>query len=93
MAEFVQWKLSRKQLAKYGLSVSDWWFLFDEQDGLCGICQVKKRLVVDHDHVTGQVRGLLCNSCNTGLGHFGDDEKTLQDAIEYLKKPKHFQGR
>jgi hypothetical protein len=58
--------------------------MFDEQDGKCLICQEAVTLVVDHCHTTGQIRGLLCNPCNTSLGHFKDDVKRLQRAIEYL---------
>lgn len=43
-------------------------------------------LTVDHNHETGAVRGLLCNSCNRGLGYFANNPKTLQSAIEYLLK-------
>jgi hypothetical protein len=42
-------------------------------------------LVVDHDHNTGAVRGLLCHSCNTGLGHLGDSVETLARALDYLQ--------
>lgn len=51
----------------------------------CMICGKAEKLVVDHDHETGKVRGLLCNHCNRGLGHFRDNTQFLEDAIKYLK--------
>lgn len=50
----------------------------------CVICGSKEKLVVDHDHKTGKIRGLLCNHCNRGLGHFKDDPMLLEFAAQYL---------
>ncbi len=50
----------------------------------CVICGVEGPLVVDHDHTTGQVRGMLCNNCNLGLGHFKDSPLLLEFAAQYL---------
>jgi hypothetical protein len=45
-----------------------------------------RSLAIDHDHLTGQVRGLLCFTCNTGLGRFADNWATLQRAYLYLRR-------
>lgn len=50
----------------------------------CVICGVEDKLVVDHDHLTGEIRGMLCNHCNRGLGHFRDDPLLLEFAAQYL---------
>lgn len=50
----------------------------------CVICGAEEKLVVDHDHKTGQIRGMLCNHCNRGLGHFKDDSMLLEFAAQYL---------
>lgn len=50
----------------------------------CVICGAGGPLVVDHDHSTGEIRGMLCNHCNRGLGHFRDDPLLLEFARMYL---------
>jgi hypothetical protein len=50
----------------------------------CVICGDNGDLVVDHDHTTGKVRGMLCNHCNRGLGHFRDSPMLLEFAAQYL---------
>ena len=50
----------------------------------CVICGADGKLVVDHDHKTGKIRGMLCNHCNRGLGHFRDDPMLLEFAAQYL---------
>lgn len=65
-----------------------------EQGGVCAICRksVEKRkgaakvLFVDHCHATGKARGLLCNTCNAGLGSLRDDIGNLERALAYLKE-------
>jgi len=76
--------------SRYGISVDEYDKLLIEQKNRCWICGKetnKGRLMcVDHDHVTGKVRGLLCTKCNLGLGKFNDDVRLLERAIKYLKK-------
>lgn len=62
--------------------------LVAEQDGKCLICgrQLWYALHIDHDHKTGRVRGLLCPTCNKGLGHFKDDPELLAKAVGYLSE-------
>lgn len=54
--------------------------------GKCAICGTTEKLRVDHCHASGSLRGLLCDSCNKGLGFFKDDPKRLRAALRYLKR-------
>ncbi len=58
----------------------------DEQGGLCAICRTAPAEHVDHDHVTGRVRQLLCFNCNGGLGQFKDDPAVLRAAASYVER-------
>lgn len=81
----------------YHISLEDYKDLFIAQDGKCCICKTDGTvrasahhtmpLVIDHDHTTGKVRGLLCHTCNSALGQFKDSVDILNTAIEYLNKP------
>lgn len=55
-----------------------------EETKECVICGSQEKLVIDHDHKTDKVRGMLCNHCNRGLGHFRDDPLLLEFAAQYL---------
>lgn len=73
--------------SRYGLSRQKFDEMVRAQFGRCAICgKTDPRLVVDHDHETGRVRGLLCVNCNQGIGQLGDDIARLQLAIEYLRE-------
>lgn len=52
----------------------------------CMICESVERLCIDHDHTTGEVRGILCSKCNTGLGFFRDNPQLLHKASSYLRQ-------
>lgn len=74
---------------RYGLSESDYDKMLAAQDGRCPICGVilgEVQVAVDHNHETGQVRGVLCHRCNRTLGLFGDDPGRLRRAAAYLRK-------
>lgn len=74
----------------YGMTKAQWMDLFDSQKGACAICgkhqsELSKKLCVDHDHVSGRVRGLICTPCNLIVGNAMDDPSILQRAIVYMK--------
>jgi hypothetical protein len=95
-----EWGLRRK----YGITSEDYARMLLAQNGECLICQVKltepvsgkgqpsTTAVVDHDHDTDAIRGILCNGCNVGLGRFGDDPDLLERALAYLREA-HLRGK
>jgi len=85
-----QWRAVSK-FRKYGLTVEQVEALFQKQCGKCPICTDPLKtgrtgMQIDHDHGTGEVRGLLCHQCNVVLGDFRENETLFQRAIEYLMK-------
>lgn len=80
-----------KRMDKYGLTVDQFNAMFQTQNGKCAICfkDLGTKYCIDHCHSTGAVRGLLCYSCNSGIGLLQDSPHLLQCAIEYLTSPKH----
>lgn len=78
--------------ARHGLNVADYDRMLTDQCGKCAICDAskpghgRKRFAVDHDHQTGHVRGLLCHSCNTGIGLLRDSIVVLLSAARYLER-------
>jgi hypothetical protein len=77
---------------RFGLSQSDYEKMLTQQGGKCAVCATDspgragtKHFLVDHCHLTGRVRALLCNACNSGLGHFADSPERLRAAAIYLE--------
>jgi len=60
--------------------------LLNFQNESCAICKEKSILVVDHNHITGKIRGLLCNNCNIGIGMLKDSPEIIKAASQYLIK-------
>lgn len=79
-----------QNLKKYGVSLDEFGKMLIAQNGVCKICRQKcstgRDLAVDHDHESGRVRGLLCSSCNNGLGRFQDNALLLRAAADYLER-------
>lgn len=72
----------------YGLTLDQYQALLDQRNGICDCCGLPGDLVLDHDHATGKLRGVICPNCNLGIGHFKDSEERLEKAIEYLRRAK-----
>ena len=79
---------------RYKIDPSEYENIYKLQDGSCEICKKKTdidsyqndRLFVDHNHKTGDVRGLICVSCNSIIGHADDDINVLLSCVKYLEK-------
>ena len=79
----------------YGISTEEYEQMVADRKGLCDCCNEKviakpplDKLVVDHCHNTGKIRGLLCNKCNVGIGILGDTVENINRAISYLERIK-----
>jgi len=69
--------------------------MIDEQDGKCAICETELLIdgwlennapVVDHNHITGIIRGILCRTCNRGIGLLKDNLNVMKKAVSYLER-------
>jgi len=74
---------------KFGISIDKYNEMFSKQNGCCAICSthqqdISKRLAVDHNHETQEVRGLLCMKCNLAVGYLNDSVESAQNLIKYL---------
>jgi hypothetical protein len=80
----------QKMTRIFNISVAEYDALLAAQDGLCAICcrpPKKNRLAVDHDHKSGLIRGLVCWTCNQGLGLWAESQERMQAACIYLSEP------
>jgi hypothetical protein len=85
-----EWRRKKDFREVYRMTLEDYDVMLAQQDGACAICRrkPKERLVVDHCHATGQVRGLLCAKCNSGLGFYQDNPDRLLAATAYLESSR-----
>jgi hypothetical protein len=80
--------------SRYGITLDTYNLMLKEQKNCCAICNkhtdsLRRRLSVDHDHETGEVRKLLCDHCNTALGLVQENEEIIISMLSYLKEFKH----
>jgi len=85
----------RSAIRRYGITYDEYLAMLESQGDRCAICgcmpdpngiKAASRLHVDHDHLTGSVRQLLCGRCNQGVGCFVDDPTRLRLAAEYIER-------
>jgi len=86
----------RNLKSRFGLSLEEYDEMLNKQKGGCALCGVTENkttgtqkthnFCVDHSHDTGKVRGLLCTSCNRGLGFLKDSSEILKKAAEYVRR-------
>lgn len=90
--EAARHKRNHQLLRTYGITLAEYEQMIRDQRGMCAICKTDLLDLpndtphVDHDHVHGHVRGILCFSCNSGLGSFKDNVERLRAAIQYLEQ-------
>lgn len=76
---------------KFGITLVEFEAMMAAQNGICLICEVEfwtlniRDVAIDHDHVTGKLRGILCRKCNTGIGMMNDDVNVVKRAVKYLE--------
>jgi len=92
VAEYLKTARRKRYIVRYNFTLEQRDDLLAKQDNKCALCRTaepgKRGWMVDHDHETGKVRGILCSPCNTGLGLFGDDPALMREAADYVEKHK-----
>lgn len=91
----------RQLRENYRMTPEDFNVLWKSQAGQCAVCLVKMNprgrkpdaACVDHNHETGEIRGLLCRACNHGIGNLKDDPNVLEAAAVYLREKGHYGPR
>lgn len=86
------WTLN-KRCKRHNISVEEFWSFYEEQDGTCPVCDKAIQAedsAIDHNHKTGEVRGILCKTCNRALGLLGDSPDTLARGSKYLQKKGYY---
>jgi hypothetical protein len=81
------WTLA-KRCARRGITPEQLISAYERQEECCAICKVEIELIdsaIDHNHETGEFRGVLCKQCNRALGMFKDSPQVLKNAVEYLE--------
>ncbi len=91
--QYIKKNMLRVRCNKFGITPDEYNALLKSQNGRCAICQGKEvgrnghsSWIIDHDHKTGRVRGLLCHYCNLALGLVKDNPKVLLAMAAYLKR-------
>lgn len=92
--DYRRYQREKLDIHKYKLYPDQKQKLIEKQENCCAICgykfgQKQGDMMVDHCHEKEVVRGLLCNSCNSGLGHFRDDPQLMRRAAEYILRPPY----
>jgi hypothetical protein len=81
-------KIKEKLKINYNITLEEQEYMINVQEKKCKICKQIKPLCVDHCHSTMKVRGLLCHSCNLGIGKFNDNPQFLREAAVYIEENK-----
>lgn len=88
-AECKDWSSWHHRLRLYGITKEQAHAMWEQSGRKCRICKTglgEHQIVIDHNHDTGRVRGILCKECNFGLGKFRDSVDSLRAAIRYLEE-------
>lgn len=75
-----------KRKSMYGISEEEYNNLLQKQNNKCASCDDETKLVVDHCHASGEIRGLLCRKCNTALGQLNDSKERVEGLLRYISK-------